>query len=67
MITVDGALSDLDKLIEEANDVSTKLLLKGIKVLVKFLSTIRSNQLLTEDEKKRISAERIARIKKETK
>lgn len=54
MITVEAALSDLDKMISETDDKNTKILVKGIKVLVKFLSTIRTNQLLSEDEKKQI-------------
>ena len=66
MITVEGALSDLDKLIVEA-DNGSKSVLKGIKVLVKFLSTMRSNQLLTEDDKKRIAADKAKRPKKEEK
>jgi hypothetical protein len=63
MITVEGALTDLDKLIVEANDDSTKSILKGVKVLVKFLSTMRSNQLLTDEDKKAIKS---SRVKKET-
>jgi hypothetical protein len=64
MITVEGALSDIDKLIEEATQAGDKVavyLLKAQKVMIKFLSTMRSNQLLTEDDKKRIAADKAKR------
>jgi hypothetical protein len=67
MITVEGALSDLDVLINEATDGNTKALLKGVKVLVKFLSTIRSNQLLTDADKAAIRAKKAERPARETK
>jgi len=58
MITVEGALKDLEAIEKEANDTGAKAVVKALKVVVKFLSTMRSNQLLTEDDKKRISAEK---------
>ena len=61
MITVEGALSDLDKLIAESQTESAATILKGIKVLIKFVSTMRSNQLLTEDDKKAIKARKVTR------
>ena len=64
MITIEDALKDLDALeISEVTDgVKT---VRAIKVLVKFLSTIRSNQLLTETEKTKIQvAKEAKRIKK---
>jgi len=67
MITVEGALSDIDKLIEEATQAGDKVsiyLLKAQKVMIKFLSTMRSNQLLTEDDKKRIAVEKAKRAPK---
>lgn len=66
MIKVEAALSDLEKL-ETAkdtsgNDVSDVVkILRGFKVLVKFLSTMRSNQLLTDDDKTRIKKEKESR------
>lgn len=67
VITVEGALSDIDKLIEEAQTVGDKVavyLLKAQKIVIKFLSTMRSNQLLTEDDKKRIATEKAKRVPK---
>lgn len=58
MITVSGALSDLDQYIEEATDVNAKAIIKSIKVLAKFMSTMRSNQLLTEEDKVQIKKEK---------
>jgi intergrase/recombinase len=50
MITDRDALKDLDDLIA-GEDKNTDRIIKAFKVLIKFLSTIRSNQLLTENEK----------------
>ncbi len=61
MITVDGALKDLEAIEKETNDEGSKAVVKALKVVVKFLSTMRSNQLLTEDDKKRIGAEKAKR------
>jgi hypothetical protein len=61
MITVDGALKDLEEIEKEANDAGAKVVVKALKVVVKFLSTMRSNQLLTEDDKKRIATEKAKR------
>jgi len=60
MITIEAALSDLDKLIEEKDpEVTTeKKILRAMKVVLKFLSTMRSNQLLTDSDKKDIRARR---------
>jgi len=58
MITIEGALTDIDALIKEAEangDKVSALILKGEKVLLKLLSTMRSNQLLTEADKKAIA------------
>ena len=65
MITVAGALSDLDQYIQEADDINAKAILKGFKTLVKFLSTMRSNQLLTDVDKVRIQKEKETRKEKE--
>ena len=51
MITIEGATKDLDIIEQEAVDAGSKTVVKAIKVLVKFLSTMRSNQLLTDEEK----------------
>jgi hypothetical protein len=61
VITVEGALKDLEAIEVEATDSGSKAVIKALKVVVKFLSTMRSNQLLTEDDKKRISAEKVKR------
>jgi len=63
MITVEGALKDLEAIEVEATDSGSKAVVKAIKVMVKFLSTMRSNQLLTEDDKKRIAADKAKRQK----
>lgn len=54
MITVEDALKDLDAA-ELGASSEGKVLIKVAKVLIKFLSTMRSNQLLTEEEKALIS------------
>ena len=67
MITVEGALKDLEVIEKEATDSGAKAVVKALKVVVKFLSTIRSNQLLTEPEKVAIAAVRKERQAKEVK
>ena len=64
MITVEGALKDLEAIEQEATDAGAKAVVKALKVVVKFLSTMRSNQLLTEDEKVSIRKAREARAAK---
>ena len=68
MITVEAALSDLEAIGKGEGKYSGKSDVEKIvevaKVLVKFLSTMRSNQLLTDADKARI---REARAKRETK
>jgi len=70
MITIEDALKDLDALIadatKEGNTVAVYYL-KAQKVLLKFLSTMRSNQLLSEDDKKRIAVEKAKRNETEKK
>jgi hypothetical protein len=51
VITVEGALKDLEVIEIEAKDEGAKSVVKALKVIVKFLSTMRSNQLLTETDK----------------
>jgi hypothetical protein len=52
MITIEAVNSDLDKIAEEAgSELTTKKLVAIVKVVMKFLSTMRSNQLLTETDK----------------
>ena len=52
MITREGALDDLKKLEEgQDKDNVAKVVIEVTRILVKLLSTIRSNQLLTEEEK----------------
>lgn len=67
MITVDGALKDLEKIEKETEDVGAKAVVQAMKVLVKFLSTMRSNQLLTDEEKVNIKKAKEARVAKEVK
>jgi hypothetical protein len=67
MITVEGALKDLEVIEKEANDTGAKAVVKALKVVVKFLSTMRSNQLLTDEEKVNIRKAREARTAKEAK
>ena len=67
MITVEGALKDLEVIEKEAGDSGSKAVVKALKVVVKFLSTMRSNQLLTEEEKINIRKAKEARAAKETK
>ena len=67
MITVDGALKDLEAIEKEATDAGAKSVVKALKVVVKFLSTMRSNQLLTDEEKVTIRKARETRTEKEKK
>ena len=56
MITKEAALDDLKKI-----DVSApvgKVIVEVARILIKLLATIRSNQLLTDDEKKAIKKKR---------
>jgi len=66
LITVEGALKDLEAIEVEATDAGAKSVVKALKVVVKFLSTIRSNQLLTDVDKIRIQKAKAER-KAETK
>lgn len=54
MITIDAVNSDLDKIATENDSVSVKFVVAVVKVVMKFLSTMRSNQLLTEEDKKEL-------------
>jgi len=67
MITVEGALKDLEALEAKATDNSTKIVVAVAKVLVKFLSTMRTNQLLTNEEKLNIRKAREERQAKDSK
>jgi len=67
MITVEGALKDLEVIEKEANDTGAKAVVKALKVVVKFLSTMRTNQLLTDEEKIAIAKARKERQAKEVK
>jgi hypothetical protein len=60
MITKDAALDDLEKI--DVIALSTnKVIVEVGKVIVKILATIRSNQLLTDEEKIKIREARKAR------
>ena len=65
MITKEGAFADLEKIDVEAP--VGKVLVGIAKVLVTILITMRSNQLLTEADKERIKAEKVARDVAKTK
>lgn len=65
MITVEGALKDLEVIEKEADDAGAKAIVKALKVVVKFLSTMRTNQLLTDEEKRAIAKARKERQAKE--
>jgi len=67
VITVEGALKDLEAIEKEATDNGVKAVVKALKVVVKFLSTMRTNQLLTEPEKIEIAKARKERQVKEEK
>ena len=51
MITLEGALKELEAIEVEATDAGAKSIVKALRVLIEFLATIRSNQLLTEKKK----------------
>jgi len=66
LITVEGAIKDLELIEAEATDAGAKSVVKALKVVVKFLSTMRSNQLLTEQDKvgiRKAKAERKPEVK----
>jgi hypothetical protein len=65
MITLEAVLSDLEKIEKDDNMSEQKKLFAVVKVIMKFLSTMRSNQLLTEEEKKKIATEKATRKAKE--
>jgi len=67
VITVEGALSDLEVIEKETDDAGAKAVVKALKVMVKFLSTMRTNQLLTNEEKIAIGKARKERQAKEEK
>jgi len=64
MITIEGALSDIEKIEKDETITSDVKVLRALKVLLKFLSTMRSNQLLTDVEKKAIQDAQKNREKK---
>jgi len=64
MITIEGALSDIEKIEKDATISSDVKVLRAFKVLLKFLSTMRSNQLLTDVEKTAIQVAQKNREKK---
>ena len=60
MITIEAVNSDLDKIV--GTNPSEMLTLGSVvaivKVVMKFLSTMRSNQLLTEEDKKELKSKK---------
>ena len=65
MITVDAALDDLKKI--DVNAPVGKVVVEVARILVKMLSTIRSNQLLTDEDRQAIKSARKARDAKKAK
>jgi len=66
LITVEGALTDLEVIEKDLTITSDVKIIRALKVVVKFLSTMRSNQLLTEQDKvgiKKAKAERKPEVK----
>jgi len=61
MITLEAVLSDIEKIEKDDNMSEQKKLFAVVKVIMKFLSTMRSNQLLTEEDKKRIATDKAKR------
>lgn len=64
MITVEAILSDLEKIEKNEKLSEQQKLFAALKLVMKFLSTMRSNQLLTEEDKKRIAIEKAKRAEK---
>ena len=58
MITIEAVNNDLDKIEKENSTISVKFIVAVVKVVMKFLSTMRSNQLLTEKDKIDIQAKK---------
>ena len=56
MITIEAVESDLDKIDKNEVMSDSQKLIAVVKVAMKFLSTMRSNQLLTEEDKKVLQA-----------
>jgi len=66
LITVEGALTDLEVIEKDLTITSDVKIIRALKVVVKFLSTMRSNQLLTEQDKvgiRKAKAERKPEVK----
>jgi hypothetical protein len=60
MITIEAVNSDLDKIAEKnpSEILTVGSVVAIVKVVMKFLSTMRSNQLLTEEDKKELKAKK---------
>jgi hypothetical protein len=54
MITIEAVNSDIDKISADDKLTDVQKLIQIIKVVMKFVSTMRSNQLLTEEDKKNL-------------
>ena len=59
MITKEAAIDDLEKI--DVNAPLGEVIIEVGRILIKILATIRSNQLLTEEEKVKIREARKAR------
>jgi hypothetical protein len=67
MITLEGALKDMEVEKGKAQDTGSKAIIACLMVVVKMLSTMRSNQLLTENDKAKVQAAKEARKTNEIK
>lgn len=54
MITLEAALKDIDTIVAKTTDEGIKAVIETLRILTKFISTMRSNQLLTEKDKEEI-------------
>lgn len=54
MITLEAALKDIDAIVAKTTDEGVKAVIETLRILTKFISTMRSNQLLTEKDKEEI-------------
>lgn len=64
MITIEAVLGDIEKFEKDEKMTPETRLIAIIKVIMRFVSTMRSNQLLTEEEKKEIKIKKVKRVEK---
>jgi hypothetical protein len=64
VITIEAVLGDIEKFEKDEKMTPETRLIAIIKVIMRFVSTMRSNQLLTEEEKKEIKIKKVKRVEK---